>query len=140
MSILAIDYGGSHLGLAFSPDGRVSYQLSSASGGPVISYRSEREVFDRLEKICREKNIDKIVIGLPLDQNGNLSPQAEKAKKFGEKLARWSGLRVSYWNETLTSTEAKKSMIAAGVPKEKRKKLEHSFAAQIVLQEFLDAK
>ena len=134
MPILAIDYGEKHLGFAFSPDGKVSCQLSAAS------CQSDSEKVEKVKRICEEYGVTQIVIGLPLDQEGKASKQAEKVKRFGGKLAEEVGAPVYYWNETLSSSDALQKMIAAGVPKEKRKKLEHSFAAQIVLQEFLDVK
>ncbi len=133
MSILGIDYGEKHLGLAFSPDGKVSHILST------IHTKKMDEKIERVKRVCEEYGISQIVIGLPLNQAGNLSKQAEKTKKFGEKLIKEVEPPICYWNETLTSTEARQKMIEAGTPKEKRKKLEHSFAAQIILQEYLNA-
>ncbi len=136
MNILGIDYGKTHLGLAFSPDRKVSYQLLA------ISYQQETEAVEKIKKVCEEYEISQVVIGLPLDQKGNLSKQAKKVKEFGGALEKTLNLhkkiKISYWNETLTSTEARQKMLEAQVPRYKRKELEHSFAAQIVLQEYLD--
>lgn len=133
MSILSIDYGDSRLGIAYCPDGQVAYPLF------VFETKGINEKIERIKEVCQEYEISQIVIGLPLDQKGNLSSQAKEIKEFGEKLIKEVEPPIYYWNETLTSTDALRKMIEAGVPRDKRKELEHSFAAQIVLQEYLNA-
>lgn len=133
MSVLAIDYGDIHLGVAYSPDGKLASPFSPLNTKEIC------EKVKKVNRVCEDYGISQIVIGLALDQKGNLSKQAKKAKEFGEKLEQSLGVKVCYWNETLTSTDALQKMLEAGVPKEKRKELKHSFAAQIILQEYLDA-
>ena len=51
-----------------------------------------------------------------------------------------AGLPVELWDERLSSFQADQHMEAAGVRRSKRKALRDAFAAQHILQSFLDAR
>lgn len=131
MSILALDHGDKHLGLAISPDGKIS----SVYG--VVSSEFPIELLKKVRNIIETENVSLVVVGLPISIKGELTKQAVKICEFGQRLKRKTGVRVKYVNEILTSHEAVKKMLAAGVPKGKRKELEHQFAAQIILEDYL---
>lgn len=119
--ILGIDYGESKVGLAIS-EGEIAQPLG------IVKIDSG----NRIRRICESQKIEKIVIGI---SEGKM---AEKTKKFGEELAKITGLAVEYRDETLTSQEARDKMITTGKPRMKKKSSEHSIAAAIILQDYLD--
>lgn len=131
MSILALDYGDKHLGLAISSDGKISSVYGTVSSGSSI------ELLKKVQNIIETENVSLVVVGLPISIEGKLTRQAIKICEFGQRLKKHAGVRVKYVNEILTSHEAVKKMLAAGVPKGKRKELEHQFAAQIILEDYL---
>lgn len=122
MKYLGIDYGEAKIGLAIS-EGEIAKPLEVCS----IQYA----VYS-IKNICQREKIEKIVVGI---SEGKM---AEKTRKFGEELQRVTGLPVEYWDETLTSQEAVKKMIEAGKPQMKKKSSEHSIAAALILQDYLD--
>ena len=124
MKYLGIDFGLRHVGLALA-DGPLAEPLGEKK------YFESGKIFNYLKRVCDEQSIDKIVIGLP---EGKL---AETVKKFGRELEKFTGKKVFYHDETLSSQEAKSKLIAAGAPQKKRR-LDHRAAAALILQEFLD--
>ena len=56
---------------------------------------------------------------------------------FGEALGRLTGLPVVYYPETLTTQAATKRMIADGVPQKRRREMEDSYAAAVILDGYL---
>lgn len=124
MKILAIDYGLKRIGLAIS-------EADLAQPLTVIS-RTDQSVA-RIARICREKKIDRIVIGLP---QGKL---VAKIKKFGQQLAQEAKIPLIFQDERLTSQEATARMIEAGKKQKSRRENQDAVAAAIILQDYLDA-
>lgn len=123
MKLLGIDYGEAKIGLATS-DG----EIAKPEG---ILKRGQQNA---LALFCQRNRIEKIVIGL---SEGKM---AETTKRFGEELARLTGVPVEYHDETLSSKQAREYMIVAGKPRMKKKLDEHSIAAALILQDYLDNK
>ena len=119
MRILGIDFGEKNIGLAIA-EGFLTEPLGVV--------RTEKAI----KRICKEKGVGKIVIGL---SEGEM---AKKTREFGERLKKVTGLPVEYQDETLTSEEAKELMLKIGKPKKKRQTQVDSIAAALILQSYLD--
>ncbi len=77
--ILAIDYGEKRIGLALSdPMMTFAYAFQTLNNDP--------NLLNNLKKIISEKNIEKIVLGLPYQDDGKLSSNGKEILKFKEKL------------------------------------------------------
>lgn len=135
MRILAIDYGDRRLGLAISdPTGRI------ASGLPTIERSGPKEdVTDPLRRICQEQEVERIVVGLPVNMDGSHGPRAEISQAFARELREALDLEVETWDERLTTAQAERAMLAADLSRKKRKTRRDQVAAQILLQSYLDA-
>lgn len=131
MSILALDYGEKKIGVAISGDHKVAYQL------PVIIVTSTDLVIEKIQEICQSNDVGKIVVGMPKDLKGKVGEQGRKILKFVDLLYERLNIPIVYQNEALTSEQALERMIEAGVPRRRRKKLIHSFSAQIILEDYL---
>jgi putative Holliday junction resolvase len=66
-------------------------------------------------------------------------PQARATRKFGEELARAAGVPVHYWDERLSSFAADELLASTDLSRAKRKAIQDSLAAQVILQAYLDA-
>ena len=124
MRYLCIDFGLKHLGLAMA-DGPLAEPFGEKR------YSRTEELFNYLNSVIIQQQIDKIVIGLP---EGKL---AGTVKNFGKKLTELTGREVVFQDETLSTQEAKAKLIAAHAPQKKRR-LDHSAAAALILQDYLD--
>ncbi len=133
MRLMGLDVGDKTIGVA------VSDLLGwTAQGVETIRRTSYKEDIDRLKQIIVEKEVEKLVVGLPKNMNGTLGPQGEKVKKFVDKLKSRIDIEIVFWDERLTTVAAEKMLISADVSRKKRKKVIDKVAAIYILQGYLD--
>jgi len=125
LKVLGIDFGLAKVGLATSVG-----RLAEPYG--VIKYKDTAALTEKLLAIIKKENIDKIVVGISEGIMGN------KQEFFATDLSRKTTLSVETVDETLTTLEAQKLAIQAGLKQKKRKELEDAFAATLILQAYLD--
>ncbi len=96
---------------------------------------------DHIASLCREHDVDTIVVGLPLRTDGRESPIAKEAVSFADALREKTGLTVEMYDERYTSQIAGRVMVETGVGKRGKKRdkeLVDRLAAEILLQGWLD--
>src|SRR5580765_7197218 len=125
MKILGIDFGLKKVGLALG-------EAKFAEPFRVIRYEDMEILIRQLKEIIKDEEIEKVVVGV---SEGEM---AEKTKEFGSKLKEF--IEVDYQDETLSSYDAQKMAIEAGVRQSKRRDLEDAYAASVMLQSYLDLK
>ncbi len=112
---------------------------SLAQGVTTLRRRGLPSDLREIEKLVRDLEAEKIVIGLPLNMNGTEGPQAAKIREFGAAVAQHLKERpVFFWDERLTTVEAERVLAEAEVSRKKKKKLVDKMAAAFILQGFLD--
>jgi putative holliday junction resolvase len=131
--VLGLDVGDKRIGVALSDP------LGITAGGleTVQRVNMEQDV-NRIAQIAQRHEVIQIIVGLPLNMDGSSGGQAEKAKSFGRKLARVTGINVVYEDERLTTISAIRTLSIQGVKTGHRKDLVDRQAAAIILQKFLD--
>lgn len=134
MRIMGLDVGDKTIGIA------VSDALGwTAQGVETIRRTNIKEDLKRLEELVKEKEVHKMIVGLPKNMNGTLGPQGEKVLEFVEKLKkRFNTLEIILWDERLTTVAAERTLIGADVRREKRKQVIDMVAATYILQGYLD--
>lgn len=113
----------------------------TAQGVEIIRRKEEnklRQTLARIEELIVEKEVEKIVLGLPKNMNDTDGPRVAATMEFKEKIERRTGLEVVMWDERLTTVEADNIMIEAGIRRENRKDYVDMIAAQLILQSYLD--
>jgi putative Holliday junction resolvase len=131
--LLAIDAGERRVGVA------VCDELQTlATPLAVMSRRSRAEDFGRLARLAQEQQVVGLVVGHPLDADGTAGPQAQKAARYGHRLAGALSLPVQLWDEHGSSQEAARRLVEAG----KRRQGEplDAEAAAVILQDYLDTR
>jgi putative Holliday junction resolvase len=132
--ILGIDLGERRVGFAVSdPTGF----LASSHG--MIEVQSPAHAANETARVCREVEAVKVVVGLPINMDGSRGPAAQRVEAFAEALQQKIELPVALWDERLSTKSAHDVLIEAGTRREKRKGLVDKIAAQIMLQNYLDA-
>lgn len=137
MRWLAVDPGDKHLGLAISdPTGTIARPLTT------LAHQSYARNAERILALAREHEAQGILVGLPLDEEGELGPQARKATRLAEALRGLTTLPVILHDESFSSREAQALMREAGKKKRARRDRahEHAHAAAVILQSYLDAR
>ena len=130
---LAIDYGEKKVGLALSDPLKII-----AKPYKTIDNISDEKLIESFNAIISDKNIDEIVIGLPITMKNSFSKQTENVDKFIELLKKKINIKVVVVDERLSSIEAKKSLINQGIKTGHNKKDIDMTAAALFLQSYLD--
>ena len=134
---MGLDYGSKTVGVSIS-----DALLLTAQGIETIERKEEnklRKTLARIEALIKEYEVEKIVLGLPLNMNDTIGERAEKTLEFKAMLERRTGLEVVLWDERLTTVEAEQILIESNVRREDRKKYIDKIAAGFILQGYLDS-
>ncbi len=131
--ILALDLGSKNIGVAISDERKIISQTLTT-----LKRTSRAQVLARLKELVKEHSVQELVVGLPINMDGSIGTQGEKAIGEAERLKIGLGLPVHLWDERLSTVEAEKTLIQANLSRRKRRKITHKLAAQIILQGYLD--
>ncbi|MEG1311491.1 MAG: Holliday junction resolvase RuvX [Romboutsia sp.] len=110
----------------------------TAQGVKTVRRVGKKKDIEELKSIIAERQVNKIVSGLPKNMNGTLGPQGEKVIKFCELLEKETGIKIEYWDERLSTVAAERTLIEGNVRRENRKSVIDMVAAVIILQGYLD--
>jgi len=130
--ILGLDVGDKRVGIAI---GESESKLATPYGA-VDRAKGKAEI--EILALCKERNISKIVAGLPLDYEGRLTEQALKIQSFCRRLSRRAPLEIVFVDETLT-TESAKQRLEMSVKKTRelrQKGVLDAVSASIILEVF----
>ena len=133
--IMGLDIGDKTIGVAVS-----DLMGLTAQGVTTIKRVGKKKDIEGIKQIIAEKQVNKIVSGLPKNMNGTVGPQGEKVQKFCELLKEETNLPIEFWDERLSTVAAERSLIEGNVRRENRKKVIDMLAAVIILQGYLDSK
>ncbi|MBR3875100.1 MAG: Holliday junction resolvase RuvX [Clostridia bacterium] len=129
--VIALDVGDVRIGVAVSdPTGTIAQPLEvykRVGYGPDSRY---------VKALCEKYGTQDVLLGLPLNMDGSLGPQAQKAQAFGQVLADM-GLTVFYQDERMTTVTAEQVLISGSVRREDRKRYVDKLAAAVILEQWL---
>lgn len=131
--IMGLDIGDKTIGVAVS-----DIMGLTAQGVTTIKRVGKKKDIEEIKKIIAERQVNKIVSGLPKNMNGTIGTQGEKVQKFCELLKQETNLPIEFWDERLSTVAAERSLIEGNVRRENRKKVIDMLAAVIILQGYLD--
>lgn len=133
--IAGVDLGEKRIGFALSdPDQFL------ATGKEVVILESPEQATNAIESFCRQHQVEKLIMGLPINMDGSRGPAAKKVEEVAERLRKRLAIPVEYWDERLTTKAAHGFLIEAGTRREKRRDLVDKVAAQLILQGYLDSR
>lgn len=136
MRKMSLDLGDRRIGIALSdPLGII------ASGYETYIRDSDDEAVKYVLNLAKVKEVNTIVIGLPINMDGTHGERVEKSKEFGNRLiALDPNISIAYIDERLTTVSAERMLIDANMRRDKRKAVIDKVAATIILQTYLDSK
>jgi putative Holliday junction resolvase len=133
--LLGVDWGERRIGLALTDETRtIARPLATLTRRP-----GKRFPMQQLLAQCAEHGVVGIVVGLPLDEQGEEGAAAAAARQLGADIARRSGLPVELWDERLTTARALRTVREMGGSTRGRKDDVDALAAAVMLQHFLEA-
>jgi len=133
MRILGIDLGDVRTGLALSDPTEF---LASTAG--TIKESDLTVLAKKGAEFIKEREVGKVVIGLPLNMNGTKGPRAEKTEDFASRLKRYTDVPVDFMDERLTTAAAYTFMNQGEKRGKKRRETVDTDSAAIILQNYLD--
>lgn len=133
---MGLDWGERRIGVAVSDE----LGLTSQGVGVVLRRKDGREL-DELDALLREWKVDRVIVGVPIRDDGTPGPTTPKAVAFADLLrARWTPLPVETWDESNTSVEANRILKERGIDWKESKKHVDRVAAAVLLQSWLDSR
>ncbi len=133
MRILCLDPGRKRIGLALSDETEL---IATPLG--VIQVRSPEQVYNEVARLVKQHQAGKVVIGLPLQLNGQEGIEAERARTFAAELQKYLTVPIAFMDERLTSVAAERLLLEAGQRRDKRRANIDATAAALILQTYLD--
>jgi putative Holliday junction resolvase len=130
--IVGIDLGRARIGVAVSDElGMLAHPVETIPAGA--------DALKRIGQIVREKNAERVVVGLPRHMNGSVGTGAAEALAFAGKLRSLLPCEVITWDERLTTTAANRALRATGRKTRDSRAFIDQVAAQMILQGYLDS-
>jgi len=133
--IMGLDYGSKTVGVAISdPFGWTAQPIETIN-------RKEPDnlvaTIERLKELIGTYQVEKIVLGLPMNMNNTKGERVALTEKFQRRLKKELSLEVIMWDERLSTMGAARFLDEAEVKKKKQKKVIDKIAAGLILQSYL---
>jgi len=125
VKVMAVDPGEVRIGLAISDD-----LVVVARPLKVLHHRSRVEDAKAILKEAESHGVEKIVVGLPLDIEGQVGPQARKTLRLVTQLQEFASIQIETWDESGSTQLAQR--------RKKKDDMLDARAAAVILQEFLN--
>ena len=133
--LLAIDYGRKRCGLAVT-------DILQITPGGLATVRTH-ELIDYLKNYIAKEPVERFIIGLPMNLNGKESESMTYLRPFLKQLKKAiPNIPVTMVDERFTSTLAQRTIIEAGIGKQRRREdkgLVDEVSAVIILQTYMSA-
>lgn len=133
MRKIALDIGNVRIGIASSDP------LGIIAGGYESYTRKDQESdISYIAALCRAKEADTIVVGLPINMDGTEGERVRITREFAAALSQKTDAKIVFQDERLTTVQAERMLIDCNVRRDKRKQVIDKVAATIILQSYLD--
>jgi len=136
---LGVDAGEARIGLAVADD---DVRLAV----PIAVVKRHGKGVDWAARIvaehARQREINVVIFGLPLNMDGSLGAQAKRAMQLGEKLKTAGDWQLEYWDERLSTFMAEHQVARTERTRHqapRRRRPIDDAAAAIILQSYLDS-
>jgi len=133
-TILAFDFGTQRIGVA-------SGNTLTRTAQPLTTIAVPRpsRAIDAVAPLIDEWRPARLVVGLPVHADGTAHAMTARARRFAAELEARFALPVALVDERFTTQIAEAAMRTAGLGGRKGRESRDAFAAQIILQAWLDA-
>ena len=138
MIILCLDVGSKRIGVAKS-------DALGIAAHPLTVIERKGNVGDcaRIVELIHEHEVQRLVVGVPFDQEGGIGESAKKVLGFINVIKQALvdnklDIHVETWDERYSTAEAEEALIDADVSRAKRKKVIDKMAAARILQSYME--
>jgi len=134
MAIAALDLGRRRIGVAVTDAAAIG-----AHPVGIVERRALKADLEAIAAMLRDRGVEVIVVGLPLNMDGSEGPAARGARKFAASVAEALRVSVELFDERLTSFEARERLSDMPVTKGARKTGLDALAAVVILEGWMQA-
>jgi putative Holliday junction resolvase len=130
--ILAIDFGEKRIGIAVTDPLKIFAY-------PLTTINNDLKFLDRLKEIITQYSVTKIILGIPLREDGSETVISRKVLNFKSTVEKELNIEIELVDERYSSQIAKDRIIESVVSKKKRrdKSLLDKNAAAVILEDWL---
>ena len=128
-TILSLDVGIKRIGLAYCDP-----LCITSNTLPAVKRFENNQELKIIRNYIDEFHLTGFIVGLPLDDNGEMTPQAIDCKNYGQFLANELKLPFSFVNENSSTWESSNRF---GIKKDKSGLID-SFSAKIILEQWIE--
>lgn len=133
--ILSIDYGVARTGIAITDE----LQITAQGLETIFSNGSDKVILRRVAELVEQYNVEKIVIGNPINMDGSASERSELTDKFVHKLkSRFNNIEIIKVDERLTTVEAHRTMNFLNVKNKEKRNIVDTIAATYILESYIN--
>lgn len=129
-----MDLGKRRIGLAISDPLGIT-----AQGLRTLERKRIRDDLDTLAAVIRDYEVSMILMGNPVHMSGDESRQSQYTRDFAERLSKYTGIPVKFWDERWTSMQAERVLKESGISIEKRARAVDRMSAVLLLESYLDS-
>ena len=134
--MLAVDWGERRIGLSLSDESqRLAQPLTT-----LTRRAGKRFPMRQLRTLLEQHAVAGVIVGLPLDEQGEEGAPARAARELAAAIGRQTGRPVELWDERMTTARALQAVRAMGGSARGRKGDVDALAATLLLQHYLDAR
>ena len=109
----------------------------------IVKHTSRRSDAETIAAVAIAQRVERIVIGLPTDDDGRVGHQARKVQRWAEAFRSATNIPIEFWDESFSSQEAagsgKKKRRGESRPTSRAGEPDDARAAAVILQSYLDA-
>jgi putative holliday junction resolvase len=134
MRLLGVDFGGKRIGIAVGEaEHKVASPRSAISASGTLRVDAEA-----IAKIARDETALQVVLGIPLDENGEETKMSRICRKLGDEISK-VGFEVAYVDESMTSLASHSALREHDMTAAQRRRHVDSEAACQILERYWSA-
>ena len=132
---LGLDVGRKTIGLAVSD----SDMKIATTVGTIRRSKFTKDVND-LDTIINERQVNGLVLGLPISMDGNEGPACQSVRQFAVNLDNILEIGITFWDERLSTSAVERLLTKeADLSRNRRSEIIDKMAAAYILQGALDS-
>lgn len=141
MSFIGLDIGQKRIGIAVGDVIAEEFDTLKVKE-PAKSFFDQKkgtdQAIDKLRQIINTQIIEKVIVGLPINENGEPNITSQKITLFIEQLKKSINVPIETIDESLTSFAAEEMLKEEGLTIKEAKTRVDQLSAKLILQQYLE--
>jgi putative Holliday junction resolvase len=133
--LLGIDYGEKRIGIALSDPLKMFVKPFCT-----LSNTGENDLINEINKIIKSQVVERIILGLPLNLQGEDTIKTKEIRVFYDFLVQNISIPVELWDERYSTADANEYLKQKGYNWKESRKVVDQVAAAVILRSYIDSK